>query len=298
MRHWKIASATAVIALAGSVVEAQQFRPLSLEMGPAPSVRGTGFMTSSGGFYNRQGDTTTTALPSSAQLWSESVNNHVAYDSYLTMSGRGPSRLSEADDVGESLSPQLRAFYGYADSASSAIPSPFYFQAHIGDSSSLTGQPPYAATTPVNRARGGINAPPVNGEFLRSGINPINGRDAVFIAQFTVNRGSTLSGSIILSNFLAAGTFVDIPLTLNGPEVIGEATPGVFRPFVLRSYLVATNDDLSHSRSGGNAGTGVGNSQRFGAADVYHLWIEIVPAPGAAAAFGLAGLVAIRRRRA
>ena len=72
----------------------------------------------------------------------------------------------------------------------------------------------------------------------------------------------------------------------------------MFQPLVLKSYLVATNDNLSHSRSGGNTGTGSGSTQRFGAADVYHLWVEVVPAPTAVAAFGLAGLAGLRRRRA
>ena len=66
---------------------------------------------------------------------------------------------------------------------------------------------------------------------------------------------------------------------------------------VLRTYLVATNDDLSHSRSGGNLGAGSGNTQRFGAADVYHMWLEVVPAPSGVALAGLAGLACVRRRR-
>lgn len=66
---------------------------------------------------------------------------------------------------------------------------------------------------------------------------------------------------------------------------------------VLRTYLVATNDDLSHSRSGGNLGSGSGSTQRFGAADVYHLWLEVVPAPGGVALAGLAAVTGLRRRR-
>jgi uncharacterized protein (TIGR03382 family) len=71
----------------------------------------------------------------------------------------------------------------------------------------------------------------------------------------------------------------------------------VFQPLVLRSYLVASLDNLSHSRSGGNTGTGTGSAQRFGNADVYHIWVEVVPAPGAVALAGLAAVAGIRRRR-
>lgn len=293
----------AAVLIAASAAPAQQFRPLGVEGGgglPTFTPGFDGFTTSQGGFYNRFGSATVNATPADPGIWTESANNHIAYDSYFTLSGNGPSRLGIADDVGDTLSPQIRATYGYADTHFPSIPiggpAP---RTHIGDSTSLTGQPPYAADAPVNRARGGWAGIQSDGPdpWFRSGINPLNGRDAVFIAQLTVNRGSTLSGTVRFVNLLSQGVSVNIPLTLDGPEVIGEATPGVFRPFVLRSYLVATNDDLSHSRSGGNQGTGVGNSQRFGAADVYHIWIEIVPAPGAAAAFGLAGLVASRRRR-
>jgi hypothetical protein len=294
----------AAVMIAASAAHAQQFRPLTIEGGqglPGLTVGFDGFRTSSGGFYNRFGIATINTTPADPLIWTESTINHIAYDSYFTLSGNGPSRLGIADDVGDTLSPQIRASYGYTDTLNASIPLSFASPGtHIGDSTSLTGQPPHAVNTPADRARGGWGGLEFQGGggWLRSGINPINGRDGVFIAQLTVNRGSTLSGTVLFANLLSQGVFVNIPLTLNGPEVIGEATPGVFRPFVLRSYLVATNENLSHSRSGRNAGTGVGNSQRFGAADVYHLWIEIVPAPGAAAAFGLAGLVAIRRRRA
>jgi hypothetical protein len=302
-RATSVLFAAALLIAATSAASAQQFRPLTIEGGgglPGYAPGFDGFRTSSGGFYNRMGNTTTSVQSSDPTIWTETSTNHIAYDSYVTISGNGPSRLSAEDDVGDTLSPQIRSTYGYSDTVAAALPfivlSP---GTHLSDSNSTTGQPPHAVNTPVDRVRGQWGGLESNGPdaALRSGINPINGRDGVFIAQLTVNRGSTLSGSILLANRVSPSVFVNIPLTLNGPEVIGQATPGVFRPFVMRSYLVATNEDLSHSRSGGNAGTGVGNSQRFGAADVYHVWIEIVPAPGATAAFGLAGLVAIRRRR-
>lgn len=268
----------AAVLSAASAVQAQQFRVIGVQggggiAGYTPGLEG--FTTSGAGFYNRAGNTTTSILPSDPTIWTESVNNHIAYDSYLTVSGSGPSRLSVEDDVGDSLSSQLRAFYGYTDTWWSGILFPLLGNGtHLGDSSSSSGQPPFSADRPPNRARGGW-LQTGNGE-LQSGPSPLTGRQSVFIGQLTVNRGATLVGSVALA---VLSTNTQIPLTLNGPPTLSEISPGVFRLFSMRSYLVATHDDLSHSRSGGNQGTGSGSTQRFGPADVYHVWIDLDPQP-------------------
>jgi hypothetical protein len=300
-------SAFVVLAAVGlsASAYAAPFNALSYEAGGGlTGIMGAGFTTSGAGFYNRQGGTTTGVQSTDPTTWQETASNHVAYDSYLTLSGQGPSRNSQTtiDDNGltESISAQIRSFYGAAYDSDFGAPGVIVGPgSHIGASGSTTGQAPYAAATPVNGVRAGIAKDPSSGPaFEASGINPKNGADGVFVAQLTVNRGATVSGSFLFAILVQQGTFNNYNLVLNGASVNAETAPGVFQPIVLRSYLVAQSDNLSHSRSGGNSGTGSGNSQRFGAADVYHLWVEVVPAPTAVAAFGLAGLAGLRRRRA
>jgi hypothetical protein len=215
--------------------------------------------------------------------------------------------------VGDTLSPQIRAFYGYADETVQSSPSLTAPGTHIGGTGDTDGQLPAPIYTNVNgplirypfdfnRARGGWTADfsAVSDPTPLSGINPLNGRDAIFLAQFTVNRGARLSGSFDVTLAIRNGsstTESKFPLTIDGPASLVVTAPNVRQSMVLRTYLVATNDNLSHSRSGGNLGTGSGSTQRFGAADVYHMWLEVVPAPGGVALAGLAGLACVRRRR-
>lgn len=296
----RLVSAASVLALAAGA-SAAPFNAVSYEAGGGlQGIAGAGFQTSAGGFYNRLGGTNVDVDSSDPTAWVESSTNHVPYDSYFAINGGGPSR-SATGDTGDTLTGQIISFYAgfgiaYTDD---------YFDAsgngtqvsgpgsHIGGTGDNDGQAPFAAGTPANQARAGyaVSPPP-----LPSGASPLG--QGVFVGQFTVNRGATLSGGLFFTVLTAPGDGSDGNLVLGGGPVPFETAPGVFQPLVLRSYLVATNDNLSHSRSGGNLGSGAGSSQRFGAADVYHLWIEVVPTPGALALFGIGGMALARRRRA
>ena len=296
----RLVSAASVLALAAGA-SAAPFNAVSYEAGGGlQGIAGAGFQTSAGGFYNRLGGTNVDIDSSDPTAWVESSGNHVPYDSYFALNGGGPSR-SATGDTSDSLTGQIISFYSafgvnYADD---------YFDAsgngtqvagpgsHIGGSNDADGQAPFPAGTTVNQARAGlaVSPPPVP-----SGASPLG--EGVFVGQFTLNRGATLSGGFFFTVLVQQGTGDGQNLVLNGAPVVFQTAPGVFQPLVLRSYLVGTNDNLSHSRSGGNAGSGTGSSQRFGAADVYHLWVEVVPTPGALALFGVGGLALARRRRA
>jgi len=250
------------------------------------------------GFYNRQGGTNANPLASDPFTWAETATNHSAYDSYLTLSSDGPSRLAEADEAGDSLSAQIRSFYGYSDSfqASGGIVGP---GTHIGGTGDNDGQMPSTVmANTFNQVRGGFGADAGAGTpSISSDVNPASGFEGIFLGQLTVNRGATLSGAFDFTVLRAQGQDSKIDLALNGASALAETAPGVFQPLVFKSYLVAGLDNLSHSRSGGNRGTGTGSSQRFGDADVYHIWVEVVPTPGAAALAGLAAVAGVRRRR-
>ena len=261
--------------------------------GGLPGVAGQGFTTNGPGFYNRAGDGNTTVLPIDPSLWLESAANHSAYDSYFTLSN-AVSRLSSVDTVGDSLSPQLNAIYG--DTTRAASQATIAAGSHIGATGDTDGQAPYSPETPVNQARAGVVANPQGvGAFgVASTLNSLSGRQGVFIAQLTVRRGASLSGSIEVVTLLSPQVTSTGTLILNGAGAQLLTSSGERETFFLRSYLVGQNDDLSHSRSGGNDSP-IG-TQRFGAADVYHLWVEAVPAPAALVTFGLAGLIGLRRR--
>ena len=288
----RIAAVLVAVGASASAL-ATPFTALSYEGGGGlPNISGQGFTTSGSGFYNRTGATTTSVLASDVTTWTETTTNHVAYDSYLTLSGT-VSRVGSATGIIDTLSPQLNAIYGNAteQARDTAVVNP---GSHIGDNDGPNDNNP-----PTNRVRAGIAAIPVSGGQT-SVINANSGLEGVFLAQLTVNRGATISGDIFFTTLVQPGFADSNTLVLGGPAVLFETAPGVFTPLVLRAYLVATNDDLSHSRSFGNEGSGTPGSttQRFGPADVYHLWVDAIPAPTAVAAFSFAGLAALRRRRA
>lgn len=268
--------------------------------GGVPGSLGEGFRTSGAGFYNRQGATNVDLDSSDPTTWLETNANHVPYDSYFALSGGGPSRSITAD-TGDSLTPQINDFYDdfgvayaneYFDASGNGI-QVFLPGSHIGGTGDNDGMAPYPDGTIVNEARAalGVAPPPVT-----SGPSPLG--LGVFIGQLTVNRGAVLSGGLLFTALIGSvpmGDFEAHNLVLNGPEVLFQTDVGVFQPLVLRSYLVGGNADLSHSRSGGNIS--VTGGQRFGAADVYHLWVEVVPAPSPVAFMAFAVLTASRRRR-
>lgn len=300
----KLLSAASVLAIAAGT-QAAPFTALSYEAGNGLSgVVGQGFSVSSGGFYNRTGGTNALQTIQSGDplTWVETATNDVAYDSYMTIDS-GPSWVNSSDTGGDTLSPQIATFYGYDidndPSHQAATASAYAPDSFIGMSGDNDGQLPYAnvATNPANNAVIAPNKAGAGvGRITQSVPSPSKpGQDGVFIAQFTITRGATLSGSMLFTIADGSPTGAGGILTLGGAPVTING-----QLFALKAYLVGGKDNLSHSRSGGNTGSGSGSSQRFGNGDVYHLWIETqpVPTPGTLALAGLGGLVAFRRRRA
>lgn len=303
----KLLSAASVLAIAAGT-QAAPFTIASYEAGNGlAGVVGQGFSVSNGGFYNRVGGTNglqTGVAPGDPFTWAESASNDAPYDSYFTID-QSPSFLNNADNVGvidETLSPQIAAFYGIdLDTASSygaATATAYAPDSFIGLSGDGDGQLPYTGV-PANPANAAVIAPNKAGagvgrltDSVPSPTKP--GQDGVFIAQLTITRGAVLSGGLLFTVLDGSPTGAGGFLTLGGApvEVNGQL-------YALKAYLVAQKDNMSHSRSGGNSGTGSGSSQRFGNGDTYHLWIETqIPTPGTLALAGLGGLVAFRRRRA
>lgn len=260
--------------------------------GGLAGLLGDGFTTTGAGFYNPTGALTNSDVqPAPASLpWSDAQS----YDSYFTLS-QAPARITAADGGGDTLSPQILSFYGYTDS----LDAPVTIAAtgsHIGATGDNDGFGPYPVVTPVERARAGIMHDASSGtQALASAINPRSGQHGVFIAQLTLNRGASLAGGIVARFIAAPGDVRAATLMLNGPAALVETSPGLFEFVRLRSYVVGQHENLGHSRSGGNVV--LTTSGRFGAADVWHLWVEVVPTPGAVGVFALAGIAASRRRR-
>ena len=249
----RIAAILIVVGATTSVMAAP-FRAISFEAGGGiPNVTGEGFTTSGAGFYNRQGGANANTAANDVTTWAETSTNHSAYDSYFTVSRVGPSRLGSADDVGDSLSPQLNAIYGDATTqASGIIEAP---DNHIGHTGSATGQPPYPALRPADRARGGVANQPIGIEgSTLSYLNPLSGQDGIFVGQLTVNRGATLSGGFLWAVLTAQGNTDSQNLTLNEVKTIisrvGEGTKLVFTGDVQQidnPYLDASSNGLSYA---------------------------------------------------
>ncbi len=294
----KVLSVASVLALAGAA-SAAPFTALTFEASNAGGgVVGDGFTTSGAGFYNRLGATNTGLVSGDPLNW---FNNDLAADSYFGMSGSGPSRFSSADGGVDAISATLEAMGAPFDTTfdnnagGNAIFAP---DSHIGMTSDNDGQLPssFNPNFLVNRARAGHGVVPKTPSGQAFGDPTQQG---VFIAQFTVNRGAVLSGNLLFNIAISVGVFDGQFLEVGGPAVsiMTDTGPQLFK---LTAYKIVELTNLGHSRSGGNLGTGTGSAQRFGDADVLHLWVETVaiPTPGALALLGIGGLVTIRRRRA
>ncbi len=116
------------------------------------------------------------------------------------------------------------------------------------------------------------------GGGVPSGTSP-GGWDGVMIANLTVSRGGTLESTGVRPSIggedFAGGNSADIEL--NGAAVMADSG----NLYAVTAYLVGTPT--------------IGTDHY----DHYEVWVEqVIPAPGAAALLGLAGLAGIRRRRA
>ncbi len=119
-----------------------------------------------------------------------------------------------------------------------------------------------------------------------SEINPVTGVQSFFFARLTLPQGSEPSGVIAIDILGEVTNVFDIQL-FDPAAGAGMGSRG-FREFRVVGQKTLSDVELPTSARSSGA------TALF---DVYDFYIELVPAPGAAAVLGLSGLTLVRRRR-
>jgi hypothetical protein len=299
----KSVCAASILAIAAGA-SAAPFTALSYEAGGGlPGIAGPGISVSSGGFFTADGAGDNVVGGGASNF---NAGNEQEFDSHFALDGFGPTARNRTA-VPANNSTATTSFYGnYGPTGTAAAdynelegptfnaPGAVYISgpgSHVGDAAG-------DASNPENSARAGmaVSPPPVGSSFAPLAGGGRSAFDGIFVGRFTVSRGATLSGGMLFNTvdpnsptgfsgaiLMLGGPGVSIG-TINGQQVLG-----------LRSYLVTQRDLQNPSAA---TADGINNGTPFGLADVYDLWVQVIPTPGTLAIAGLAGIAVIRRRRA
>lgn len=301
--------AASVLALAAGA-QAAPFAALSYEAGGGlPGIVGAGLTVSGGGFYVSAGAGDNVLGGGPANF---TAGNEQEFDSRWSLSGFGPAARNRSITTGDNSSMTL-SFYGDYGAAGvvaqnwSELESttqngfgPFHAAgaafvvgpgSHVGDDLGDGDQPENQA-----RAGIGVSPPPVLSHFAPNATGGRSSFDGVFVGRFTIQAGASLSGGMLFNTVDPSSptNFFGAHIALDGAGVAFNTTNGV-QVLGLRSYRVGSRD-IQNPSDATNEGVNVGTP--FGLADVYDLWVQVIPTPGALALFGIGGLTLIRRRRA
>lgn len=264
----KLVSAAAVLAAAAGAQGAFTFATQGFG-----DTGGQAYRTSDGSpFYVHSSRDNGSGLPDmSRPLSGAAANIEIEYTSYISHDRLGPTRRSGAPNNASDN------FY---------IAAGVYAPGFTTRSSGLVAFTPGTDLGPVISAGVFSGGSFIAGPAIASGPSPAGaGAEGIFLARFTVRDGVTVQGPRV--NLIGGG--FNINPALDGAAVpVAGVTGGAL---ALRSYLVADNVDIT------DAGFELVRGG-FGTVDVYDIWLVEVPAPGAIALFGAAGLAGLRRRRA
>jgi hypothetical protein len=288
---------------------AAPFNALSYEAGGGlAGVAGVGFSVSSGGFFTADGAGSNISGGGASNF---NAGNEQEFDSHFALDSVGPSARNRSTGTSNNSNATLN-FYGFGagtlygprnNTNNTAIGGGGDFNelehivggayiaapgSHIGDES--------GAGVNENLARAGIGVapPPVGSTFAPNATGGRSAFDGVFVARFTVKAGETISGGMFFNTLVSPGVAFGADLVLGGPGVLFQTHNGP-QVLALRGYRIATVNLANPSTA---TAEGVNDGLEFGEADVWDLWVQVIPTPGAVALFGLGGLASIRRRRA
>lgn len=299
----KVFSAVSVLVVAAGS-QAAPFALLSYEAGGGlPGITGDGFAVSSGGFFTGDGIGTGVGAGGPGVF---NAGNYGEFDSHFALDQRGPAARNRTTGTANNSNLTLN-FYGRSAVAGNAAeydPAGAVAADHV-EGEAISGysfiQGPGSHVgldggDQENLARAGVGVapPPVESGFAPNATGGRSAFDGIFIARFTVQSGATLSGAIFTTTSLGGSQSDDGTLVLGGPAVEFQTTNGA-QLLALRAYLVGSVEIDAASAA---TSAGINDGEAFGAADVYDIWVQVVPTPGALALFGIGGIAAIRRRRA
>ncbi len=308
----RLFSAASILALAG-VAQGAAFNSLGFQAGGGlANISGTGFTVTGGSFFDQNGGAPNTSPATPAGM---NAGNFLEFDSYFCLDPMGAAARNRSSVTGNNSNRTL-SFYGdygppggaAADynigEFASGYTITFGPGSHIGDQSGGTDP-----ATPENRARVGLGVsagdgtgvPPVGSGFAPNASGGRSMLDGVFIGRLTVSNGAALTGAIDFSVEHLNNAIDTHELILDGPGVAFITNNGP-QVLALRSYLIAGGSTRATPLDITVAGladfAGVDAGEPFGSADVYDLWVQVIPTPGALALLGLGGIAALRRRRA
>jgi hypothetical protein len=264
---------------------------------------------SGGGFYTADsaGDNVVGGSPGNF-----TAANEQEFDSHFALDGFGPSARNRTLTPANNSAATL-AFYGdygpagataanYTELEGTAQNGNGPFNAagagYIAGPGSHVGDPAGDASNPENAARAGmaVSPPPVSSHFAPASGGGRSAFDGIFVGRFTIQAGAALSGGMLFNTVdpNSPTGFSGALLLLDGPGVPVGTTNGI-QVLGLRSYLV-TSVDLANPSSA--TADGLNNGTPYGLANVFDLWVQVIPTPGTLALVGLAGIAAVRRRRA
>jgi hypothetical protein len=291
-----------VVALMSGAASAAPFRVFGYQAGGGiHGVAGQGISVDRGGFFVAEGAGSDVLTAGAGSFMAV---NEFEFDTHWALDGFGPSarnRLS-APVNNSTMTMNFYGNYGPPGGVSAdyneleTIPGASYVVApnsHIGDTTGMGG-------LPHNMARAGIAVvpPSVVSTFAPNATGGRSTLNGVFVGRFTIQQGAVLSGGIML-DVARTPTMSDIhDLELGGPAVLFQTESGP-QMLALRGYRIniSTGGTLNIANASIATFDGLGVGAPFGAADVWDLWVQVVPSVGAAWLAVPAAAWGARRRR-
>lgn len=313
----KVALAICGVALCCGSATGLPFHLISYEAGGGlVGIAGQGISVNFGGFFTADGAGGNVLGGTPAAT---TASNEFEFDSHFSLDPWGPSiRNRTIAPTNNSL--RTIAFYGlpyfeegnpggmppfpsgdgnYEEIQASAV---FPGGSFIAGPGSHIGNPAGDGSLSEHAARAGIAVVPTPVPSTLA-PNTTGGRsnfDGVFVGRFTIREGALLSGGMIATTRIAQGVADTHELALNGPGVLFGTHSGP-QLLALRAYQVDLDrfgfGPLVLANASAATAEGVNLGTPFGPADVYDLWVQVVPLPPTVAAFALLPWCGPRRRR-
>jgi hypothetical protein len=288
--------------VAAGAATAAPFNALSYEAGGGlPGIAGQGYTVSSGGFFTADGAGDNVVGGGASNF---NAGNEQEFDSHFALDGFGPTARNRTAGAANNSAMTLSFYGNYGPAGGAAadyneLEGPTFNAAgavYISGPGSHIGDGNGDGSNPENQARAGlaVSPPPVGSSFAPNATGGRSAFDGVFVGRFTIGADATLSGGIFFSTLVAPGQDFGANLVLDGAAVLFQTHNGA-QLLALRSYQVGTRTMVNPSAA---TAEGINEGTEYGAAKVLDLWVQVVPTPGTLAIAGLAGIAALRRRRA
>lgn len=308
----KIRMTALAIGACATAVHAAPFRALSYEAGGGlAGIAGAGFSVDFGGYFASAAVGGTNVFGGPAAGFTAA--NEGEFDSHFSLDGFGPTARNRSAGPTDN-STLTTGFYGdypsgitgglnYNELQSGLVgpygpfvgPGASFIQgpgSHVGD-------PMADGVLPENRARAGVAVAPPPVSCTHFAPNASGGRSAnngAFVGRFTIKTGATLTGGMLFSTLASPGVPDSHDLTLGGPAVLFNTHNGP-QFLALRAYRINLSEPVMIDNPSDVTSEGLNEGIPFGPANVFDLWVQVVPAGGTFAVLAMPVCALARRRR-